>query len=143
MKITVSRGSSNQGNRLSFLRRWLLPAALCCVVAGVLAASAQSNLSGQNPAEQAVTLVAACSVDANLQAVVANQQDTARKLAQQKADATLADRKRQLADDSASLLKRAAELKAEVDRTNKDMLSLAVIRKAAEIESLTAKMKKR
>jgi len=45
-------------------------------------------------------------------------------------------RRKQLADDSARLLNLAVGLKAEVDKTNKDMLSLNVIRKADEIEKL-------
>ena len=41
-----------------------------------------------------------------------------------------------LAEDSAKLVKLASDLKAEVDKTNKDMLDLRVIRKADEIERL-------
>ena len=41
---------------------------------------------------------------------------------------------RQVAADTARLLKLATELKAEVDKTTKDTLSLSVIRKADEIE---------
>lgn len=47
-----------------------------------------------------------------------------------------AERKKQLTDDSARLLKLANELKAEVDKTDKDTLSIAVIKKAEEIERL-------
>jgi hypothetical protein len=47
-----------------------------------------------------------------------------------------AEHKRQISDDSAKLLTLAMALKAEVDKTNKDMLSLDVIRKADEIEKL-------
>jgi len=60
-------------------------------------------------------------------------------------DAASAERKAQLSDESARLLTLAVALKAEVDKTNKDMLSLNVIRKAEEIEKLAhdvkAKMK--
>jgi hypothetical protein len=42
----------------------------------------------------------------------------------------------QLANDSARLLALAISLKAEVDKTNKDTLSLNVIRRADEIEKL-------
>ena len=51
------------------------------------------------------------------------------------------ERKRQIAEDSAKLLKLATELKAEVDKTTKDMLSLTVIRKADEIERLAHNVK--
>ncbi|MDR3740738.1 MAG: hypothetical protein P4L40_17120 [Terracidiphilus sp.] len=45
-------------------------------------------------------------------------------------------RHQQLADDSARLLALAIALKAEVDKTNKDTLSLNVMRRADEIEKL-------
>lgn len=51
-------------------------------------------------------------------------------------DAASAERKKELSDESAQLLTLAMALKAEVDKTNKDMLSLNVIRKADEIEKL-------
>lgn len=50
--------------------------------------------------------------------------------------AQAADPKRQMADDAARLLQMATELKAEVDKTNKDTLSLKVIRQAQSIEKL-------
>ena len=45
-------------------------------------------------------------------------------------------RRQQLVDDSARLLALAVSLKAEVDKTTKDTLSLNVIRRADEIEKL-------
>jgi len=54
-----------------------------------------------------------------------------------------AERKKQIADDSAKLLKLATDLKAEVDKTNKDTLSLTVIRKADEIEHLARSVKEK
>ncbi len=54
----------------------------------------------------------------------------------EKAGAAETARKQQLADDSARLLALAIALKAEVDKTSKDTLSLTVIRKADEIEKL-------
>jgi len=56
-------------------------------------------------------------------------------------EAANADRKRQIADDSSRLLKMASDLKAEVDKTSKDTLSLGVIRKAEEIEKLAHSVK--
>ena len=53
------------------------------------------------------------------------------------------ERKRQIADDSARLLKLASDLKAEVDKTSKDTLSLGVIRKAEEIEKLAHSVKEK
>jgi hypothetical protein len=53
------------------------------------------------------------------------------------------ERKRQITDDSARLLKLASDLKAEVDKTSKDTLSLGVIRKAEEIEKLAHNVKEK
>jgi hypothetical protein len=56
-------------------------------------------------------------------------------------DASGDARKKQIADDSVNLMKLASNLKAEVDKTNQDTLSLAVIRQAEEIEKLAHKMR--
>ena len=53
------------------------------------------------------------------------------------------ERRKQIADDSAKLLKLATELKTEVDKTTKDTLSLSVIRKADEIERLAHEIKEK
>jgi hypothetical protein len=54
-----------------------------------------------------------------------------------------AERKKQIAQDTANLLKLATDLKAEVEKTNKDTLSLTVIRKADEIERLAHSVKEK
>ena len=54
-----------------------------------------------------------------------------------------AERRKQIADDSAKLLKLATDLKAEVDKTSKDTLSVNVIRKADEIEKLAHSVKEK
>lgn len=51
-------------------------------------------------------------------------------------EAANAERMRQLDSDSALILKLSAELKAEIDKTPQDTLSLSVVRKAEEIERL-------
>lgn len=58
-------------------------------------------------------------------------------------DAANAARQKDLAAKSAELLKLATELKAEVDKTTKDTLSLTVIRKAGEIEKLAHDIKEK
>ena len=45
-------------------------------------------------------------------------------------------RKQQISDEGTQLLAMAVALKAEVAKTNKDVLSIKVIRKADEIERL-------
>src|ERR1700679_1885018 len=55
-----------------------------------------------------------------------------------------ADKKRaQIMDGTAKLLQLATELKADVDKTNKNEMSLDVIRKADEIERLAHDLKQR
>ncbi|WP_162601209.1 hypothetical protein [Occallatibacter savannae] len=51
------------------------------------------------------------------------------------------DKKKQIADESAELLNMALALKAEVDKTTKDTLSLNVIKKADQIEKLAKSVK--
>jgi hypothetical protein len=62
---------------------------------------------------------------------------------QQNFDAANTERRKQIADDSARLLKLATDLKTEVDKTTKDTLSLNVIRKADEIEKLAHSVKEK
>jgi hypothetical protein len=62
---------------------------------------------------------------------------------QQKFDAANSERKKQIADESTKLLTMAIALKAEVDKTTKDTLSLNVIRKADEIEKLAHSVKEK
>jgi type VI protein secretion system component VasF len=49
--------------------------------------------------------------------------------------------KQQIASECADLLKMATELKSEVDKTNRDTLSVAVVRKASAIEQLAHKVR--
>lgn len=62
---------------------------------------------------------------------------------QQNYAAANVERRKQIADDSAKLLKLATDLKSEVDKTTKDTLSLGVIRKADEIERLAHSVKEK
>jgi hypothetical protein len=72
------------------------------------------------------------------------QMETSEQQAKQQSfEAANAERKKQIADDSAKLLKLATELKTEVDKTTKDELSLGVIRKADEIEKLAHNVKEK
>lgn len=49
--------------------------------------------------------------------------------------------KQQVAQECADLLKLATDLKAEVEKARKDELSVAVVRKAAELEQMAHKIK--
>ena len=50
-------------------------------------------------------------------------------------------KKKAIADETVSLMKLAHTLKAEVDKTSADTLSVTVIRKASDIEQLAHKMR--
>jgi hypothetical protein len=75
----------------------------------------------------------------------ANQQMEMREkqVKEQNFAAANAERKKQIVEDSAKLFKLATELKAEVDKTTKDTLSLSVIHKADEIEKLAHSVKEK
>jgi nitric oxide reductase activation protein len=53
------------------------------------------------------------------------------------------DRQKRLVADTQKLLALATELKADVDRTNKDTLSVDVVKKADEIEKLAHSVKEK
>ncbi len=76
--------------------------------------------------------------DANAQMTMHQQQNKKASI-----EAANLERKRQIADDSAKLLKLATDLKAEVDKTSKDTLSMGVIKKAEEIEKLAHAVKEK
>jgi hypothetical protein len=57
------------------------------------------------------------------------------------ANAALDPRGQQLARECADLLKLATDLKAQVDKSTKDQLSVTVVREASQIERLARKVK--
>ncbi len=59
------------------------------------------------------------------------------------ADAVSTKHDRQIAEESAELLKLATDLKVEIDKTTKDTLSMRVIRKAEEIRLLAHSVRER
>jgi nitric oxide reductase activation protein len=72
-----------------------------------------------------------------------NQANKDQETKKQDPEAANAERKKEISAESAKLLKLATELKAEVDKTNKDTLSIGVIRKADEIEKLAHSVKEK
>jgi hypothetical protein len=103
-----------------------------------LSAMAQSGRqsSGPNPDRPYLLSAANRLPDANDQMEMRQQQQ-----AQQDFENANAQRRKELTDESAELLKLAADLKKEMDKTDKDTLSLEVIRKADEIEKLAKDVK--
>lgn len=67
--------------------------------------------------------------------------DTSKSTNPQTPQAPQTPQQKQLADDTAKLLTLANELKAELDKSNKDTLSLGVIKKAEQVEKLAHKVR--
>lgn len=97
----------------------------------------------------AVAMLFACAVLATLKAPASapqleSRQDPAQKEMQ---DRMLkeANKKRQqdIRDETDKLFQLATELKAAVDKTNENVLSLDVVRKADEVEKLARKVKEK
>lgn len=144
MQQSLLRRPSLQLNReriLAFRSRFTMGGGL--VFLSTVALCAAAALSGQqspslNPDRPTVSPEANRLPDANQQMRMHEHED---KL--QHFDAANAQRKKELSNESAQLLTLAMALKAEVDKTNKDMLSLNVIRKADEIEKLAHNVKEK
>ena len=124
--------------------RWVL-VAVCAVLSATIAAEAQTQSNTPSPAGGALRMDKADDPtpinqppDAIAQMQMQDQQGKQQNFAQANTE-----RKKQIADDSAKLLKLATDLKAEVDKTTKDTLSLSVIRKADEIERLAHSVKEK
>jgi hypothetical protein len=116
-------GKSSRPIRLKYFRRAL------CLVAVFVVALACTAQDGKPPVD---------SVKATPPAADAKvQQPNGDK----PGNAAITDRKKQIADESAELLNMALALKAEVDKTTKDTLSLNVIKKADQIEKLAKSVK--
>lgn len=100
---------------------------LCGMLATVILMSALSGLAS------------AQTSDTNKAASVTASQPAPAPAALSPKDA----RKAQIAADTEKLYQMAQELKAEVAKSNKDILSIAVVKKADEIEKLAKSLKER
>jgi hypothetical protein len=120
---------------------WLLGASALFLAPIPMAtqSTSQTPISSPPPRSSGVLLPEANRpLDANQQMELREQQSKKQDFA-----AANAERKKQISDDTARLLKLAADLKSEVDKTTKDTLSLGVIRKADEIEKLAHNVKEK
>jgi hypothetical protein len=124
-----------KGNRLNVDRRprrgTILRGVTILFAAIALLAIAQEPPPG-SPDRPLIDPVLSRPPDKNAQ-IVMSQQQQVKKASYEAANV---ERRRQIADDSAKILELATELKKEVDKTDKDTLSLNVIRKAEMIEKL-------
>jgi hypothetical protein len=112
-------------------------AVLFCVSAAIVFLPAPSGGSGQNSYPHIPPELNRIP-DSN-QANDINGSQTQR----QSFEAANAERKKQINSETTKLLKLATELKAEVDKTDKDTLSVGVIRKADAIEKLAHSVKEK
>ncbi|HEV2486937.1 MAG TPA: hypothetical protein VGT08_15520 [Terracidiphilus sp.] len=135
-------GSTKKARLLPTRALWLCSLAVTFAIVLVLH-PLQHKSFAQSPPSQAAVAPAASNP------APANAQDTASAPApeqQAKQDVKVdpaAERKKQISDEAADLLKLANSLKAEMDKTTRDTLSVAVIRRAGEIEQLAHKMRTR
>jgi len=108
------------------------------IVVCIVAMIALTSVAQQNPDKSIHDPSLTAPPDANAQMMMREQ-----KSKNQNYEAANTERKRQIAEDSALLLKLATDLKSEVDKTDKDTLSVGVIRKADAIEKLAHNVKEK
>ena len=140
-KRTLAQGETPQPG----IRRrvfWVLACA-CLIALTPLAGNAQNAKATANAqrGERAALPAPANTVPGGIAQADQVDPKTGPQNGQQKLDTPGADRRKQIADESNELVALATALKTEVDKTNQDMLSVGVIRKAAEIEKLAHNVK--
>jgi hypothetical protein len=118
-----------------YMRSLLVVRVGIVVVAGVLGVLAD----GAGYVSQAQQSTPAAKAGSNSQALVDASVKTTDD--QQAASSPASERQKKLAADTDKLLALATDLKKEVDKTNKDILSVDVVKKAEEIEKLARNMK--
>lgn len=118
-------------------------ASICLFVVAISAALAAGQTPTQAPAAVPAPAQTQAKTPANSPAPA--QPAAAAKAAQNPGDPAEARpaeaRKDQIAADSAKLFELANELKAEMDKSTKDTLSLSVMKKAEEVEKLARKVR--
>jgi hypothetical protein len=95
--------------------------------------------STQSPAVAPTT--ASIRASSNSLPATSTQAQKPEQSKQEIVDAAGAVRKKQIADNCANLLKLANDLKAAMDKTDKNTLSVTVVRRASEIEQLAHSMR--
>jgi len=111
-------------------------AALAAIFALTAVAQSGQPAPQRNSKQSCLSSDANRPPDANDQMLMREQQEQ-----DQNFENANAARRKLLTDESAQLLALAAQLKIEMDKTDKDTLSLGVIRKAEQIEKLAKDVK--
>jgi hypothetical protein len=96
-----------------------------------------SLAAAQQPAQGSAAQPPAAKAPATAEATA----DTSKSTTPQAPQTPQTPQQKQLADDTAKLLTLANELKAELDKSSKDTLSLGVIKKAEQVEKLAHKVR--
>ena len=139
LRIEHKRKNHHPPAAAGYLRRLFKPGTLAWLLLfALLPAGYLLHSQSPNPNQPIPGPDASRPLDANQIMSMRDQQNKKTNV-----DAANAERKKQIADDSAKLLKLATDLKTEVDKTSKDTLSLGVIRKAEEIEKLAHSVKEK
>ena len=131
-EVPMHNVKSKSSNVFWFSALWLRLGCAGLIFAAALACMAQD---GQPAATSASSATA--------QVTDSSPQKKTKDDRQQGPLAGESSRKKQLADESTELLAMALALKAEVDKTTKDTLSLNVIKKADQIEKLAKSVKEK
>jgi hypothetical protein len=105
-----------------------------CVLAGL--AAVLTPVVGQQPLPASPPSSAPPAAAVRPPAAPVQADSGEQQAGKQNSAASTAERKKQVAEKSARLLKLATDLKTEVDKTSEDTLSLTVIRKADAIEKM-------
>lgn len=129
-------GTSPSAGRFHWMR-WATASAMLMFSVAVVGGIAQDGQPAATPAQTRSAL------QANGNPAKPEASKPAKQTKEEKAAAAENLRKHQIADESTQLLAMAIALKKEVDKTNKDMLSINVIRKADEIEKLAHTVKEK
>ena len=113
------------------------------VLAGaVLVGSATGRLSGVQAIQQPAPPPGTVGIP-GMQRFPGDDHPLSPIIAQRQEEVRNTDRQKRLVTDTDKLLSLATELKQEVDKTNKDVMSVDVIKKADEIEKLARSVKER
>jgi hypothetical protein len=134
------------GAKVPASRLWLWPGVPCVLAAFVaLAASAGlRHVHAQVAAQAPAADVQAGATEAPAPSANGENPPAATAASATKPSSSISpqeQRKQEVANECANLLKMATDLKAEVNKTTKDELSINVVRKADEIEQLARKVR--
>ena len=138
MKDGGSMSTANPTFRRRSRVQWLCALASAAVVAVVAAAGLVRSHAQSWPSHTTVVYVP-LPPPANSQ--VSQAPAAGQQKQQDPVETAMKTQQQQVADEAADLLKLATDLKAAVDKTTKDQLSVGVVRKAGAIEQLAHKVR--